>query len=414
MLGQDTIELNGVTCVKILLVTPYFFPKNYGGAPYVYKKIIDLSVNSFCVFTDYDSSMANEIRAYDEHSGIRTVRSKGLIFKIDRNRHWLVNYYTLALHIATTIFNYAKCIIMTRPDIVICGQVYEVGWLCTLDRLFGIKTICYVHGEEISTKRPGGLWARIRSFLAERVVCKSLGVLVVSRYTKNVITEKFNARGKVLVINNGVDTDNFYPAPKDSYMLEKYQIRDSFVLLSLCRLVPKKGLDLVIRSINDIAKENCTFKYLIGGIGPDLDRLKSLVVECGVADKVVFAGFIEDKDLNSFMNLGDLFVMPNRAIEGDTEGFGLVFLQANACGLPVIAGKAGGTSDAVQDGKSGFLVDGEDRVDFISRVVEILKDDAMRLELSEFGLNWARESCSWELRVKQFDQVSDELVRAFG
>lgn len=395
--------------MKILLIAPYFFPKNYGGAPYVYKEIINLSKNTFHVFTDLDVSMINDIRLYDKKSNFSIVRTEDLIFK-NKSTNKLKNYLRLFFHIISTSFSYIKNLFLLNPDIVICGQVYEVGWLCTLNRLFKIKTICYVHGEELTMRRPEGLWSRLKTFFSERIIKNSIGIIAVSEYTKNIINNKFNRIENVFIVNNGVDLKKFYQNTKNGNLEEMYKIKNCRVLLSLARLVPKKGIDLVINSLPEILLDFPDVKLLVGGTGPDRSRLEFLSEQCGAKDCVIFAGFVDDDALNDFINLGDIFVMPNRNVDGDTEGFGLVFLQASACGLPVIGGNAGGTSDAIQNGKSGYLVDGSSKEEFVARVLQIFRNDIERKGMSEFSRQWVAAECSWESRVKQFDDIINMLV----
>jgi phosphatidyl-myo-inositol dimannoside synthase len=394
--------------MKILLVTPYYYPRNYGGAPYVYKKLIELSKNTITIFTGYDDRYKSETMNFDSTVDYAIVRSRNLVFN-NTSTNNLVNILGLVWHIITTSIRYILCIIKCSPDIIICGQVYEVGWLSMINKFFNLKTACYIHGEEITTIRPRGIWSRIREICAAKVINDASVVITVSNYTKNTIGQKYGIHDNVVVINNGVDLEEFFPKSKISIFENKYGILGRRILLSLARLVPKKGIDKVIEAMPEITANIPDAVYLVGGDGPDRVRLERLAEQVGVKDKVVYAGYLANDELNDFMNLGEIFIMPNREINGDTEGFGLVFLQASACGLPVVGGNAGGTDDAIQDGKSGFIINGNDKSQIVSQVIKLFKNDDLRKGMGDFGLNWVTKECSWQSRVKQFDEIIDGL-----
>ena len=152
-----------------------------------------------------------------------------------------------------------------------------------------------------------------------------------------------------------------------------------------------------------------SFTYLVVGDGPDRSRLEALTRELGLEDCVTFAGRVGSEDLAACYSLGDLFVMPNRALEnGDTEGFGLVFLEANACGLPVIAGQDGGAPDAVRNGETGLIVDGNNVDQIASAIEHLLSDRELRQAMAKAGIAWARAS-TWEARTEQFVGILDSL-----
>ena len=133
------------------------------------------------------------------------------------------------------------------------------------------------------------------------------------------------------------------------------------VLLTVSRLYARKGMDRVIESLPAVLRQVPDLVYLIVGEGSYRPALEALVTQFGLGQHVVFAGAVPDYDLTEHYSLGDVFIMANREMpDGETEGFGLVFLEANACGLPVIAGQAGGSVDAVTDQVNGLVVDGDD------------------------------------------------------
>jgi len=150
--------------------------------------------------------------------------------------------------------------------------------------------------------------------------------------------------------------------------------------------------------------------YVIVGEGPFHAELERIAREQGVADHVTFVGRVSDDELVDYYALCDIFALPNREMpDGDTEGFGLVYLEANACGKPVISGLAGGVLDAVQDGVNGLAVDGTDPGAIAAAALRLLGDDDLYARLHTGALSMARQS-SWSRRSEQFNLLCDRLV----
>lgn len=288
---------------------------------------------------------------------------------------------------------------------VCLGELLASGWLVGLLRYVpGITTLVYVHGEEITTDDPYDPDYRRR----RRGLLGVDHVIVVSRFTLGAVRRLLGAESKarISLIENGVDTARFRPAAKRADLLRLYRLAGAFVFVSVCRLLEKKGIDQAIRAFAEIAPARPAIRLLIVGQGPYRARLEAIAREAGVADKVVFTGLVPEDDLVDHYCLGDVFVMPNRALpDGDTEGFGLVFLEANSCGLPVIAGRDGGSTDAVADGVNGIVVDGGS-VAAIAGAMARLHDDAdLRATLRRQGLATAA-AAGWEEKSAAFVRLA--------
>ena len=284
---------------------------------------------------------------------------------------------------------------------VCVGELQASGWIA---RLFaavpGVRTVAYVHGEEITTGDdydPGHDRARRALLASDRVV-------VVSRFTQQAVGRLLGAAAaeRVRLIENGVDGNRFTPSAKEDALLDCYALRGRFTFVSVCRLLEKKGVDNAIRAFARVRQTEPDSRFLIVGGGPFCAALMALVEALGLAGAVVFAGQVANDELVDHYRLGDVFVMPNRQLpNGDTEGFGLVFLEANACGVPVIAGRDGGSTDAVQDGVNGLVVDGHS-VDAIALAMQRLHDDAgLRDRLRVQGLRAAHDA-EWAAKTAAF------------
>jgi phosphatidylinositol alpha-1,6-mannosyltransferase len=181
-----------------------------------------------------------------------------------------------------------------------------------------------------------------------------------------------------------------------------YRLQGAFVYVSVSRLLEKKGIDHAIRAFAAVAQRHRECRYVVVGTGPYEETLRRTAIEAGVADSVVFAGEVCDEDLVAHYCLGDVFVMPNRQLpNGDTEGFGLVFLEANSCGIPVIAGRDGGSRDAVQHGVNGLIVNGSSIEEITTAMLSLREDVALRERLKHRAVEIAT-AAGWRNKAEAF------------
>jgi len=165
------------------------------------------------------------------------------------------------------------------------------------------------------------------------------------------------------------------------------------------RLVPRKGQDVLIRGLRSVqARVPGTALLLVGG-GPDAPRLRRLAAEHEVADDVVLTGSVPWEELPAHYDAGDVFAMPcrTRAAGLEVEGLGIVFLEAAATGLPVVAGRSGGSPDAVLDGRTGTLVDGRRVAEVAGAVAELLEDPARARAMGAAGRAWVESDWRWDV-----------------
>jgi phosphatidylinositol alpha-1,6-mannosyltransferase len=295
----------------------------------------------------------------------------------------------------------ARCLWRERVTAVCVGELVASAWVLGVLRLLPwVTRAVYVHGEEITTRDDYDA----RQERRRRALLAAHHVVVVSRFTAAAVAELLGeaARGRIRLIENGVDIARFRPLPRPPELVAQYGLAGCFVFVSVCRLLEKKGIDQAIRAFADVAAHYPDSRYLVVGEGPYRAALETLAAACGVADRVRFSGAVTDDELVEHYALGDVFVMPNRRLaNGDTEGFGLVFLEANACGLPVIAGSDGGSTDAVRHGVNGLLVDGHS-VAAIARAMLRLREDAGLRERLRAGGHEAAAAADWRHKAAAF------------
>jgi phosphatidylinositol alpha-1,6-mannosyltransferase len=217
-------------------------------------------------------------------------------------------------------------------------------------------------------------------------------------------------RETITLIYPGVETERFRPGlPCDDLKQSIGLQTGQHLILSVGRLVRRKGFDQVIRAMPELLKQGIDAHYALIGIGEDWDYLTELAKELGVFERLHLLGHVSPEDLPRWYNACDVFVMANREINGDTEGFGMVFLEAAACGKPAIAGDAGGTGAAVVDGETGYRVDGTQIEAIVNVLTNLLADPDLASRLGNAGCQRAVSSFSWDGISRMTKQIQDNL-----
>ena len=276
------------------------------------------------------------------------------------------------------------CLLRQRPQHVFCGHVNLaplVGMLC---QLLGISYTVMTHGKEVWQPLPN---------LIQYSLQKAAHIWTVSRYTRQMACAANNLDpAKVITLPCAVNGDDFTPGAKPTLLLERYGLTGAKILMTVARLWSGdiyKGVDVTIQALPQIARVFPQVKYLVIGRGDDQPRLARQALDHGVSDRVIFAGFIPTKELVAHYRLADAYVMPSQ------EGFGIVYLEAMACGVPVLSGDADGSADPLQDGKLGWRVPHRDRDAVATACIEILKGHDQRCDgrwlreeaIAHFGLD---------------------------
>ncbi|MGH9426331.1 MAG: glycosyltransferase family 4 protein, partial [Terriglobia bacterium] len=269
------------------------------------------------------------------------------------------------------------------PNVIICGHINLALLALLLSAVSRGRIALVAHGFEAWAPR-----ANLR--LAARCIHQ---VFPVSRFTANRIEEWGIKHDRIRIVSDTVDGEVFRPIRREKPPKGK-------VLLTVARLDASeraKGVDLVIKALRSVRVHHPSVQYVVAGKGDDVPRLQSLARELGVANSVKFLGYVPDKELPALYSEADLFVMPSWK-----EGFGIVFLEALACGVPVVAGNRDGSVDAVLDGQIGLLVDPEDSAQLVQGILGFLNGtqiktlrDPMHLRrkvLSYYGFDRFRES----------------------
>ena len=278
--------------------------------------------------------------------------------------------------------------------------------LYRLKKKYRFKLVTIAHGLEVTRK------SRVKVVRAmERTLSNSDYCVAVSHFTKNRILERISVDpSKITVIPNGIHPDRFYPDADTSNLRQKLGLKeDTKILLTLARIVERKGHDMVIRSLPQILKVFPNMVYIIAGHPRDwvFEGLKRLIDELNVKDYVLFTGMVDSADLVRYYNLADVYIMVSRELEetGDTEGFGITFLEANGCAKPVIGSFSGGIPDAIMDGKTGFLVDPLDIDAIANRVIQLFSNPELASKMGKNGRQRIQQELTWKHITQRIIQL---------
>ncbi len=305
-----------------------------------------------------------------------SMRDRYIFLKNDRPRtdfgelsshaqwHFAGQWQSTPLHTLFFAIQVLQAAIFNRPDIIICGHVNFSPLAAKISTLFNIPYWVIVHGIDVwNLKNPSKITG-LKS--ADQIIS-------VSHYTRDrLLQEQDLDPEKIVVLPNTFDASRFHIAPKPQQLLEKYNLKsDQPIVLTIARLADEegyKGYDQIIRALPEILKTLPHVHYLLGGKGNDQKRIERLIKDLDLENYVTLVGFIPDEELVDHYNLCDVFAMPSKG-----EGFGIVYLEALACGKPTIGGNQDGAIDALCQGKLGALVNPDDINEIAKTLIQILQ-----------------------------------------
>lgn len=373
--------------MKILLLTLQY-PPHVGGVPRFYYNISKFfSKNEMVVLT----AKENGWRHTDVGITLPIYRFKPLNYYRTKN-------FLLFLVVNFLLFFYLlHVVIKEKIEIIILGSSnFELLLLVNIvNSIFRTKYVVFAHGDGDSPK------VKYRKDVLKKYFYKKAKAFIAnSIFTKNRLISKYEiSNNRIFVLYPGVDTKYFTPKNVEN-IVERMGIKNRKIILTVGRLDERKGHDMVLRSLPVLIKEIPEIVYLIVGSGNRELALKKLASALNCDDKVKFVGRILDDEVVNFYNVCNVFVMPNRELEdGDSEGFGMVFLEANSCGKPVVGGRCGGAIEAIEEHLTGVLVDPYDENDIADKIKFLLKNENLANQLGKNGRARVIEKFDWNLSM---------------
>jgi phosphatidyl-myo-inositol dimannoside synthase len=394
--GQATpgLALRSGAPVKSLLISGVYFPPQTGGiSRYMERLASTLGPTQVCCLT---GAVAETVEPFDA-SRPRVYR-RPAIFKGSKGRRAMCWGATLS-----------EIMIRERPRLVQLATAYEGNLGLWLRRWLKLPFVVYAYGNEIlDAIQVGAATPRLALQTADRV-------LAISRFTADLVQKAGVAPDRIEVVYLGCDAHHFRPLPAKIELRQKL-LRDRCtdrVILTVGNLVPRKGHDMVIRALPRLRETIPDVTYLIVGEGPNRSQLEVVAEAVGLRDRVIFAGKIPDPELPEIYALSDVFAMPSREhLENcNVEGFGLVFLEANACGKAVVGGRSGGIPDAIEDGVTGFLVNPNDPDDVAGAIARILTDKDLASRMGAQGRARVVNNFTWQTTGARVQEILESVVR---
>jgi phosphatidylinositol alpha-1,6-mannosyltransferase len=371
---------------KILCITNDFGPRAGGIESFVIGLIERFPKHSVIVYTSSQDGSEAFDGAWNRNFGVEVIRDKSKVllptFRVGRNVR--------------------KIVFERKIESVFFGAAAPLGLLSQGLRKAGTRRIvALTHGHEV-------WWAKVWPF---RIALKRIGAGVdyltyLGPFTKDQISRALREsdRTKLIHIAPGIDTDHFSPQDSTNNLRASLGLTDKKVIVSVGRLVHRKGQDILIEALPQIAREVPNVHLLFIGEGPYRNELDNRINKLGLSDRVTFIGRVQFAELPRYFCAGDIFAMPSRSRLGglEVEGLGIVYLEASACGLAVIGGISGGAPDAVLQGQTGFSVDGTSATDVASSAINLLSNQVLSQHLGENGRRWVVEQWRWEIWAAKF------------
>jgi len=374
---------------KILCVTNDFGPRAGGIETFVMGLIERLPRNTVIVYTSAQGDTKEYDQRWLDQFGVRVIRDRSKI-----------------LLPTPRVSRAIKRVVATEKlEIVFFGAAAPLALMAQGIRKAGVKKIvALTHGHEV-------WWAKLWPFnWAIRYIGARVDHLTyLGEFTRQEISRALSsgARDAMVKIAPGIDTEHFAPQASAEDLRASLGLRDKKVIVSVGRLVHRKGQDSLIAALPEILQRHPLAHILMVGEGPYRDHLEKLVKDLKLEGAISFIGRIQHADLPRYISVGDIFAMPSRSrLAGlEVEGLGIVYLEASACELPVIAGISGGAPDAVLEGETGITVDGTNPAEIASAVISLLDDPLKASAMGRRGREWIQSNWRWEIWASKFDEL---------
>lgn len=373
---------------KILVVTNDFGPRTGGIESFVIGLLERIKKQEVIVFTSAQGNTDEYDKKWLDEFGIRVIRDRSKI-----------------LLPTLRVTKRAKAIIRLHDIEVIVFGAAALALMAPALRNSGVKKIvALTHGHEV-------WWAKIFPFnLAMKRIGKSVDHLTyLGEFTRNAIAQSLTKKStdSMVKIAPGIDTTHFIPQPDSMQKRITLGLENKKVIISVGRLVHRKGQDKLIEAMPQILQSVPNAHLLLVGEGPYRSHLEKLANKLSLNESITFVGRILYDKLPNYLSAADVFVMPSRSrfFGLEVEGLGIVYLEASACGIPVIAGNSGGAPDAVLEGVTGLCVNGTDISQIANAVIEICSDAGRASQMGSAGRNWIVDQWRWEIWSKEFNSL---------
>lgn len=307
------------------------------------------------------------------------------IFVLDNNKGKLISRILPKYKWIPSIWRLWFYVKRKKIDHVIVGHILPLGISAfILSKFMKIKYSIYLHGLDYNV----AFKTERKSWIVQKILNNADKIICSNSYVAGLVKEEQGKKceDKIIISNPTILPEKINEGLAKQ-LKEKYQLEGKIVMLSISRLVKRKGFDHVLEVMPEIIKEVPNAYYFIGGGGPDEEYLKEKwqALPEDIRSHVQFLGRVTDEEKWAWLSVCDMFLMPSRKINGDVEGFGIVYLEANLAGKAVVAGNSGGVGDAVVNNVNGFLVNPDDKNEIVRAIIRLALDKELRCRLGVQG-----------------------------
>jgi phosphatidylinositol alpha-1,6-mannosyltransferase len=300
-----------------------------------------------------------------------------------------------------------KLVKQEQIQVIHCGRCLPEGFIgFLLNKYKGIPYICYIHGEDVETAAT----SRELSWIVNKALTHAEKLICNSQNTANILLNSWHTDPqKTFVVNPGVDANVFVPAEQSQAIKQTLGWSDRPIILTVGRLQERKGHDVLIKALPNIIKQQPNVLYAIIGDGAQKESLVALVNQYKLQEHVLFMEELSDQQMIQCYQQCDVFVLPNRTVGRDIEGFGMVLVEAQSCAKPVIAGDSGGTAETMLLNETGFIVDCTTPAPLSEKISTLLNNKSLALEMGQKGREHVVNTLDWKNLTDQVKAHVDEL-----
>jgi phosphatidylinositol alpha-1,6-mannosyltransferase len=378
--------------MKILLITDSFPPAEGGSRSYYYNIYKHFKSQEVIILT----KKVNGWKEFDKSQNIRTIR-KGRPLE-----NWK---YANIIKTIPYIFYSLWIVIKYKIEVLHCGDLFPAGIIGLISKYLLKKPfIIYCHAEDLTLPKSYRFQPKIYNFIYRNAA----QIIAACEYARSILIKDGLETKKIVKINPGVDYYKFKPMVVTRDVYKKFNAENKKVILSICRLIERKGIDSVIKSLPEVLEKIPNSVYLIAGRGNYRRELEDLVGSLNLSNYVRFLGFVGEEELPVLYNICDVFIMCNKEIKysNDVEGFGMVFMEASATAKPVIGGDSGGTQDSIADGITGYIVNAQNTKQIAHKLIELLNNVALAEKMGSAGRERALKHFGWQQKAKQVEEIN--------
>jgi phosphatidylinositol alpha-1,6-mannosyltransferase len=374
---------------KILCITNDFGPRAGGIETFVIGLIERMPTGSVVVYTSSQGDTYQYDRTWLENYGVEVIRDPRKVL-------------LPSLRVGRKVRALARERGITQ---VFFGAAAPLALLSQGLRRAGVtRIVALTHGHEV-------WWSKLWPFSAmmRRIGAGVDTLTYLGSFTRSAISRALSkqAADKMARIAPGIDTTHFAPATDAIELKRELGLADKRVIVSVGRLVHRKGQDTLVESLPEILTEFPDAHLLFVGVGPHLEYIHKRAIQLGVLDHISFVGRVQYSELPRFISVGEIFAMPSRSrLAGlEVEGLGIVYLEASACGLPIVGGLSGGAPDALLEGETGFAVDGLQPSAVAGAVKVLLRDPELAHQMGVRGRQWVIDEWEWRHWSRKFNEL---------